>query len=167
MDEIVERLETAARNLIDLGPAVEAGEPWPLSDAYGAEPEADWGPKELLAHLAEMAPYWLSQIELVLAGDAEPVPFGRVATDPDRIGRIGQDRLLPAAALVARIEDSVAAAATRLRTLGPAEAARRGTHNRLGEMTVDAIVVRFIVSHLEDHVDQLRGILAERSRLAT
>jgi hypothetical protein len=33
--------------------------------------------------------------------------------------------------------------------------ARTGRHERLGEMTVAAIVDRFLVEHLEEHADQL------------
>lgn len=164
MAEIIERLERAGRSLAELGPAVDAGEPWPLSEAYGVEPEADWGPKEALAHVAEMVPYWLAQIEVVLAGDAaNPVPFGRVATDPARLERIGRDRRLSSAELLASIDRSVVATAARLRTLAPADRARRGLHGRLGEMTVEGIVERFLAGHLEEHDRQLREILASRS----
>lgn len=164
METIVDRMARAGRSLAALGPAVEAGEPWPLSDTYGTEPEAAWGPKETLAHVAEMVPYWLAQIEVILAGDADvAVPFGRVATDPARLDRIGRDRHLPAAGLLAAIDRSVAAAAARLRELTPADRARLGLHGRLGEMTVDEIVERFLAGHLEEHDRQLREILSSRS----
>ncbi len=32
------------------------GGPWPLADDFGTEPEASWGPREVLAHTAEMLP---------------------------------------------------------------------------------------------------------------
>jgi hypothetical protein len=144
--------------------AVEAGDPWQLSPAYGTEPESDWGPKELLAHTAEMLAYWPAEIDRILSGGPDPVPFGRVSTDPERIGRIGRDRQLPTAELF----DQVAAGASRLETrigaLSAEDAARLGLHPRLGEMTVDAIVERFLVGHLEEHVEQLRAILATRRK---
>lgn len=164
MDEAIERFEAAARQLGELGSEIEAGEPWPLSPAYGEEPEADWGPKELLAHVAEMIPYWVAQIESILAREAasDPVPFGRIATDEARIARIGADRQQPASALLARIEASAVVAANRLRALDPAERARRGLHPRRGELTVEAMVAPFLADHLADHVTQLREILARR-----
>ncbi|HET9458345.1 MAG TPA: DinB family protein [Candidatus Limnocylindrales bacterium] len=164
MDAAIERFEAAARQLGELGPEIEAGEPWPLSPAYGEEPEADWGPKELLAHVAEMIPYWIAQIEAILARDAgsDPAPFGRVATDAARIARIGADRQHPAGALLERIEASAAVAANRLRALDPAQRARRGLHPRRGELTVEAIVPPFLADHLAEHVRQLREILARR-----
>jgi hypothetical protein len=36
---------------------------------------------------------------------------------------------------------------------------RRGLHATLGEMTVEQLLERFVVAHLEDHVAQLRTSL--------
>lgn len=160
MDDLAARLEANRAALAGLRDGVERGEPWPLSAAYGTEPESEWGPKELLAHVAEMVPYWLGQIETVLAAPSEPVEFGRVASDPGRIERIGGDRNLPAGELFDRADRGVAGVQAWLRRTDDRGLARRGVHVRLGEMTVDAMVQRFIVSHLEDHVRQLEDILA-------
>jgi hypothetical protein len=155
-----DRLEAATASLAGLRGEVEAREPWPLSPAYGAEPESDWGPKEVLAHTAEMLAYWPAEIDRILAGGPEPVAFGRVSTDPARIARIGQDRRLPAVELFDVIAERAAAFGGRIRSLTASEANRRGVHPRLGEMTIAAIVPRFLVGHLEEHVEQLAAILA-------
>jgi len=160
MEDLGTRLETNRAALAGLREAVERGEPWPLSEAYGAEPESEWGPKEVLAHVAEMVPYWLGQIESVIAAPSEPVPFGRVATDSTRIERIGRDRSLPAGELFARLDRAAADLGDRLRGLDGAALRRRGVHVRLGEMTVEGMAERFIVGHLEEHVRQLEEILA-------
>jgi hypothetical protein len=109
-----------------------------------------------------MLGYWPVQIDHILAGGPEPVPFGRVSTDPERIERIGRDRELPTAELFVRIATETGRLATRIRSLAATDAARIGLHPRLGEMTVGRIVDRFLVGHLEDHVEQLRTILATR-----
>jgi hypothetical protein len=160
MNGYADRLENTATGIAALRPAVETREPWPLSSAYGSEPESDWGPKEVLAHTAEMLAYWPAEIDRILAGDPEPVAFGRVSTDPARIERIGRDRNLPAAELFDLVAERVGAFSRRIRSLTPTETGRRGLHPRLGEMTVAAIVPRFLVTHLEEHVEQLRAILA-------
>ena len=160
MEELASRLETGRAAMAGLRGAVEGGEPWPLSEAYGAEPESDWGPKEVLAHVAEMAPYWLGQAEAIMASPTESPPFGRVATDPARIERIGNDRTLPAGELFDRIDLALADVAARLRRLDSTEVALVGVHVRLGEMTVGAIFERFVVAHVEDHVRQLNEVLA-------
>jgi hypothetical protein len=83
-----------------------------------------------------------------------------VSTDPGRIERIGRDRELPTAELFEQIAAGANKVGTRIRSLSAADAARIGLHPRLGDMTVGRIVERFLVGHLEEHVEQLRGILA-------
>ena len=162
LDELADRLAAGAAGMEGLREGVVAGEPWPLSDAYGAEPESDWGPKEVLAHVAEMLSYWLGQVEAILAAPrADGAPgFGRVATDETRIARIGADRRLPAGELLDRIGEAALAVRSRMGALTPAELERSGVHPRLGEITVPAIFERFVIGHLEEHVEQLTELLA-------
>jgi hypothetical protein len=162
MDDLAARLRDAGSQLLDLRGPLVAGEPWPLSAAYGTEPEADWGPREVLAHVNEMLPYWATQIRLILAGDpAEATPFGRVSTDPDRLGRIASDRQLACGDLLDRIATGLALAQDLLAGLAPADLERRGLHSTRGELIVGDAANRFVVTHLEEHVGQLRTILAE------
>ncbi len=159
LEDIGERTRAGAAALAALRGAIDAGRPWPLSEHFGVEPEASWGPMETLAHVAEMIPYWLGQIETILDAD-EPVPFGRVQSDVLRIGRIEHDRTLPARELLARIVADADRVARRLAELSPAEAARTGTHPTRGEVGIAEIAERFIAGHLEEHVRQLEEILA-------
>ena len=148
---LVARMRAADEAMDALRPAVEAGAPWPLSDTFGTEPEAHWGPPETLAHVAEMVQFWSGEIERVLAGSPKaPVPFGRVATNPMRIGIIERDRSLPPRELFARIRAGVDRLAGRLSELTPADAGRLGVHPTLGERTVAGIVEGFVVGHLEE-----------------
>lgn len=159
----VARLRTATDELLAFAPTIAAREPWPLAELYGAEPEASWGPPELLAHVGEFLPYWMGEIERVLAARPDaPAPFGRVATDSLRIGVIGRDRSLPLRELVARIRSESGRVAGRLDELTAAEAARTGTHPTRGVLTVREMLEPFLVGHMEGHVVQLREILAGR-----
>ena len=160
IDALIPRLEAAAARIAALQPAVEAGAPWPLSGNFGTEPEASWGPPETLAHVAEMLPFWLGEIERVLDGHDGPVPFGRVATDQIRLLVLERDRSLPPRELFARVANATARIARRLPELSTDDAERRGLHPRLGEMTVEAIVDRLTVSHLEEHAAQLEAVTA-------
>jgi len=160
-DTLLERLRTARDGLAATRPAVEAGAPWPMAEVFDDSDEARWWPGEVLAHLAEMAPYWLGEIERVLDGVHEPVPFGRIATDRIRIGLVDRDRSLPPRELYDRIDESLARFDRRWRTLTPADLARRGLHPRRGEMTVAEMPDLFIIGHLADHVVQLETILAD------
>jgi hypothetical protein len=161
LDAQADRLEAAVRDIVAMRDAVEARGPWPLAEMYGPEPEASWGPPELLAHVEEYLRYWLGEIERVLDGDGStPVPFGRVATDEIRIGVIGRDRSLPMRELFSRIEADAVRVSARLREITSAQAAMRGTHPTRGEMTVPEMLEPFLVGHSEGHVTQLREILA-------
>ena len=159
------RLASARAAYTALRASIEAGEPWPLAAAFGTEPEADWGPREVLTHVAEMLPFWLGEWERLQAGDGStPVPFGRTADDALRIGTIERDRTLPLRELFGRIDVGIGRWIDRLgdAAADAASADRVGVHPRLGEMPAAALADRFVVSHLEDHLTQLRTVLARR-----
>jgi hypothetical protein len=155
----LERLQTARTALTVLEPRILAGEPWPLAEAFGTEPEASWGPREVLAHLAEMLPFWLGELERVVDGGAEPVPFGRIADDRNRVALIERDRTLPLRVLFARVDRGLHDWAERLPTLSAEERARLGRHPRLGEMETGGILEQFVIGHAEDHVAQIEALL--------
>ena len=157
----LERLRASRSGYTALAPRIAAGEPWALATTFGTEPEASWGPREVLAHVEEMLPFWLGELERILDGDpAAPVPFGRISDDPLRIGLIERERTLPLRVLFARIDTGIGAWIDRLAGLTPAERARVGLHPRLGPMTVAELPERFVVGHLEDHLRQLDEVLA-------
>jgi len=132
-----------------------------MAEVFGAEPEASWGPLELLAHVAEFLPYWLGEIERILEGPSTaPVPFGRLQTDSVRIGLIGRERSLPLRELLSRIQSDSDRVARRLRELTDFEVERIGVHPTRGELTVKEMLEPFLAGHLEGHVTQLREILA-------
>ena len=116
MDDLLDRLDAARAGLAATRPAVEAGAPWPLAETFDDSDEARWGPGEVLSHLAEMVPYWLGEIERVLAGDPEPVPFGRIATNPVRIALVERDRSVPPRELYDRIDGDLGRFDRRWRT---------------------------------------------------
>ena len=163
MDDLAGRLRDAGTALADLRGALVAGEPWPLSEHWGTEPEASWGPREVLAHMDEMLPYWVEQLEMVLAGDgAAPVPFGRVASDPSRLARIDAARQRTAGSLLDDIAAGLERSASFAERVSADDAERVGHHSTRGDITVRDSVERFLVAHLEDHVVQLRDILGRR-----
>jgi hypothetical protein len=156
----LDRLADARLDYEVLAGRVAAGEPWPLATAFGTEPEASWGPREVLAHVAEMLPFWLGELERVVDGDGTAaVPFGRIADDASRIGLIARDRSLPLRVLFARIDAGLGAWLDRLPRLTDADRASVGLHPRLGEMPVGAMAERFVIGHAQEHVVQLGSIL--------
>jgi hypothetical protein len=156
------RLNTSTAGMTALRADLEAGEPWALAETFGAEPEAHWGPREVLAHCSEMLPYWVGEIERILDGP-EPARYGRVQTDQIRIALIERDRTLPIRELLARIEDGTARFGRRLPELGSADLTRRGLHPTLGEQTIGDVLERTVVGHMEGHLAQLREALDDAS----
>jgi hypothetical protein len=162
MQDLADRLETATEAMMELGPPLAAGEPWPVADVVGPGPESSWGPREVLAHVAEMLPFWMGEIELILdaGGASEPLAFGRLEADDLRVGIISRDRVFPARELLGRIDVEGRRVARRLRALNEADAASLGRHPTRGDLRVSEIAERLIVSHIEGHVTQLRETLA-------
>jgi hypothetical protein len=163
LSDVADRLESASRGMVDLEADLRAGEPWAMAEQFGTEPEAGWGPPEVLAHVSEMLPYWVGEIERIVEAPADgtPVAFGRVSTDPVRLAIIGRDRTLPIRELLARISADSRRAGARLREIEAAGAGDRiGLHPRIGEMTLPDIAERFLATHAAEHVLQLREILA-------
>ena len=162
MQDLADRLERGADAMVDLGGALAAGEPWPVTAVVGPGPESSWGPREVLAHVAEMLPFWMGEIELILDAGAggEPPGFGRLEDDPMRVQIITRDRRYPARELLSRVDVEARRVARRFRALSEDDAAALGRHVTRGELTVAAIAERLIVSHVEGHVTQLRGTLA-------
>ena len=158
-----QRLAALRRAFHALEPRVVAGEPWPLAEAFGVEPEASWGPREVLAHVAEMLPFWLGEMDRILLGSGV-VPFGRGQDDPMRIGLIERERTLPVAVLFQRVDTGLRDWELRLATLSPSDQARTGVHPTRGELRVVDLAEPFCLGHAESHVTQLETILAAAGR---
>lgn len=169
LDSLADRLDAAVTAMTELGPAIAAGEPWALTEVYGPGPESLWGPREVLAHVAEMLPYWLGEIELIVdagvdeagvAAGTEPPGFGRLEDDPIRVQIIGRDRAFPGRELLGRVEAEGRRVARRFRVLTDAETGRVGRHVTRGNLAIGDIAERLIVGHIEGHVAQLRNTVA-------
>lgn len=160
--DAIDRLRRARSAIDALRPRIEEGEPWPLAEDFGVGPEASWGPREVLAHTAEMLPFWQGEMERVVeagrpAGD--PFAYGRVAADAMRLGILERDRTLPLRELFDRIDTGIARWEARTAALTPEEGSSSGLHARDGERPATWIRDRFVIRHLEEHVAQLEGIL--------
>lgn len=153
VDEIEERLRRhastpGADGLTDPDPPT--GERW------------DYG--QVWAHLGEFVPYWAEQVRMVAdpARD-EPVQFGRIKSDPERIAAIERDRLMPTGELMARVSGHLGELRSLITELPPAAWDRRGLHQTLGVMDMSRIFEEFLVGHLESHAGQLDGLRGRSS----
>jgi hypothetical protein len=164
-DDVEQSLRASEWRLTELRAAIDAGVPWPLSERFDHAPEATWGPPELLAHLVEMIPYWQAELARVAAGspDGTPVPFGRIATDADRLANIERLRQESIEHLYRAFEEALDGFITTWAGWSAEDRQRLGVHPVRGEQTVAAEIQRTLVGHLSDHVDQLEGVIGTRA----
>ena len=151
----VERLRVARDRLVRLRAKVEKSPPAPDDLPRTRE----WVARETLAHIDEMLPYWLGEIERVLAGPVEPVPFGRIPSDLVRLLTVDRDRSLPVAELYVRLDFHLERVVRRLLELDDRQCARRGQHKTRGDMTIKQIVDDMLAGHIEEHCSQLAAAL--------
>ncbi len=119
-----------------------------------------WEAGQVWAHLAEIGGYWRGQLDVVLdAASAEPVPFGRVKTDPERVAAIDAGRHHPVPAQLAQVRFNLDALRAELAGLSAEDWSRVGRHQTLGDMDVERQLQEFHVGHVEQHLDQLDGLM--------
>jgi hypothetical protein len=148
LDAIEERLDRHAR-----GPV-----PGRLTEPDPGATER-WEAVQVWAHMAEFIGYWHGQLKNVIDEyEGSAVPFGRTKTDPGRIAAIEMGRHAPIPMAKGRVHDAIEQLRRYLAALNPAEWTAVGRHSTLGEMDVERIVEHFVISHLEEHADQLDGL---------
>ena len=153
--DFVARLDAGEQRLAELA-AAETPSGMTEPDPGGTE---RWEAGQVWAHMAEFVGYWQREIESVVGGyNGTPVPFGRTKEDPGRLSGIELGRHEAIRQLKSRHDASVAELKRYLATLTPAEWSAVGHHAVRGDMDVHAILGRFVVSHLEEHADQLEGL---------
>jgi hypothetical protein len=151
---IVERCDAADRRLVAHGDTVHAGLTDP--DPGGSE---RWDADQVWAHLAEIGDYWRAELDrVVVAGRTDPVPFGRVKTDPARIAAVEAGRHRPVAANVDDARRALSALRAYVAGLSEADWTRVGRHQTLGDMTIERQLEEFHIGHVEQHLDQLDGL---------
>ncbi|TMC49396.1 MAG: DinB family protein [Chloroflexi bacterium] len=152
--DLLMRLDAVEARLASLAVESVGG----LTDADPATGER-WDAGQVWAHLAEFPGYWLGQARLVVERwRDEPVPFGRVKTDPERLAAIENERMAAPSLLLDRVHAQLDALRSWLRELPGDAWDAVGLHVRLGEMGLARTLDEFVVGHLEEHAAQLEGM---------
>ncbi|HEX5415013.1 MAG TPA: DinB family protein [Chloroflexota bacterium] len=159
--DFLERLDAVERRLSDHAASEQhAGLTTP--DARTGE---RWDAGQIWAHLGEFLPYWIDQAHTVVSSwRVEPVPFGRVKSDPHRVAIIERDRLRAPDELMDQISAGIAATRSFLTNLPPDAWRAIGRHQTLGDMPLERIVDEFMVGHLEEHAEQLDELTRKTPR---
>jgi hypothetical protein len=156
----VERLRVARDRLVRLRGKLELT-PEPPEESPRTR---EWVARETMAHIVEMLPYWQGEIERIVAGHGDAVPFGRGPNDLIRILTVDRDRTLPVAEMYVRLDHSIERLVRRLLELDDRQCARHGIHPTRGDMTVKQVVDEMLAAHLEEHCDQMTASLAAQGQ---
>ncbi|MBM2812728.1 MAG: hypothetical protein HW416_3487 [Chloroflexi bacterium] len=146
------RLEAAVKTF------VERLQPLPTDLARRQPKDGEWSVGQLAAHCSEIYPFWAKQITALRQNPGKP--FGRVATDADRIQYVEDHKNDALDTLVAAIQRGATEAAAALRSYSDDEwRTVTGIHSARGEMDMDFIANLFLAGHAEEHVKQLTETL--------
>jgi hypothetical protein len=122
--------------------------------------DKEWSVMHVLGHMVEMIPYWMGHCRVLIAASEEPPVFGRGPDAPERMAGIERGSNGDPQELLGLLNDEVESAARAIREMSAAERSKKGIHIKLGELTVADSVERFIVSHAEEHLEQIRAALS-------
>jgi hypothetical protein len=90
--------------------------------------------------------------------------MGRTKVDPGRIDAIEGDRSTPTADLHARLVPQLEELRTLIDELSDDDWGREVRHSTLGVLAMSRAVDVFLVGHLEQHADQLEGLVPAGGR---
>jgi hypothetical protein len=120
-----------------------------------------WTGRNVLGHVAEMLPFWVSGLRAGLRGGE----FGR-----DEAGSARRREAIDAAlteserALRLRVDRGCAKLLALLARLDERDLERRVRDRRRGELRVADALELLLVGHLEEHVEQLRSVTSAEER---
>ncbi len=147
------RLESVGEHLTTL-----LRQPEVAQRGHAAQSDDVWSAMQTVGHTAEMIPYWLNHCHTLMAA-TEPPQFGRTLDAPERLAGVERGATAKPDDLLRRLNDEVQVAANAIRNMSAAERGKIGLHLRRGEMTVAEVVEVFIVTHAEEHLEQVRAAL--------
>jgi uncharacterized damage-inducible protein DinB len=117
--------------------------------------EGEWSAMQILAHMVEMIPYWLSHCQMVIAAEGELPQIGRSLDAPERLEGVERASTEDLEGLLGQLETEVRVAAAAIRQMSTAEREKKAVYLNGDELTVADILEIFIVSHSESHFSQL------------
>jgi hypothetical protein len=118
-----------------------------------------WSAVQILGHMIELINYWMRDIRAMAVAAGEPPRFGRTLDSPERLEAVQRGADSDPADLLRQLDSAVRAAAGDIRGMAPAQRAKTGIHNRLGEIAVSNAIEELVVAHVEAHLAQIQQTL--------
>ena len=150
-DDLIPSLERTVNDLL-----AEVGQ-LPVDVLYREPMAGEWPVMSILAHLAELLPFWAREAADLAREPGKAV--GRALDDPRRVGAIEQHGHDSIADILPRIRAGLGECESTLRTI-PSDAWHVvGQHPTRGPMSVEQLVQAFVANHAAEHARQIRETL--------
>lgn len=129
-----------------------------LTEADPATGE-QWEAGQVWGHIAEFIQFWVEQAgDVIDAYRGNPVPFGRIRSDPTRLAGIEQGRHIAIETMWQEVQTDLADLRGFLRALPQGWSDSVGLHSTLGPIPTERVLENFLIGHLEEHAAQLEGL---------
>ena len=138
-----------ARDRLRLMPFAGPGQPGPIDPDTGES----WDRLHVLGHLAEFLPYWTRQLRMAML-TGRPIGRGEAGYRARQTAIEGGSKR-GERALRAGADAACGPLLRLLANLGPHDLDRDLVHDTRGPTTVREVLERYLVGHLEAHLDQL------------
>lgn len=124
--------------------------------------EDEWSILQILSHLTEAIPYWLSEVETVVAAPGSK--WGRGLQDSNRLAAVTDPEKLSVEDVRKQIEELKQKVANGLGKLDEETLAKESPHRnfeKFGNKPVSYIVDHFIDEHISGHYNQIKRNLSK------
>ncbi|WP_203247365.1 DinB family protein [Sporosarcina beigongshangi] len=124
--------------------------------------EEEWSILQIVSHLNEAVPYWLGEVERVIAQPGSK--WGRGLLDVDRLAAVASPDELNVNEEITVLKGHKLQVANRLGTVSEAQLDEENPHRnfeKFGSKPVSFIIDHFIAEHLEKHDGQIQRNLSK------
>ncbi|WP_148357143.1 DinB family protein [Peribacillus simplex] len=122
----------------------------------------EWSIMQILSHLAEAIPYWLGEVENVIAVPGSK--WGRGLQDPARLAAVTDTDKLAVDEVMKQVEELKYKVENSLGNLDEETLSKESPHRnfaKFGNKPVSYIVDHFIDEHVSGHYDQIKRNLSK------
>ncbi|KON68154.1 hypothetical protein AKG34_04535 [Peribacillus butanolivorans] len=124
--------------------------------------EEEWSIMQILSHIAEAIPYWLGEVETVVATPGSK--WGRGLQDPARLAAVTDTEKLSVDEVLKQVDELKYKVESGLGKLDEETLSKESPHRnfaKFGNKPVSYIVDHFIDDHVSGHYDQIKRNLSK------
>ncbi|MFI8492827.1 DinB family protein [Peribacillus butanolivorans] len=124
--------------------------------------EEEWSIMQILSHIAEAIPYWLGELETVVATPGSK--WGRGLQDPARLAAVTDTEKLSVDEVLKQVDELKYKVESGLGKLDEETLSKESPHRnfaKFGNKPVSYIVDHFIDDHVSGHYDQIKRNLSK------